>query len=120
MMLNYNGRILVLIMRVMFLYGCTSAKGVEVRRYVDIKDRVDQNMEEGNAGYLGGTPQPEDRSDIRKTRKIYVVEVSQGDLEEEVVVESGPFEETEDTTDEPDNTIEVSKESAEQPSSLVF
>lgn len=81
---------LSIVLGVLFLYGCAATKDVEVRRYIEVKDRVDQNMEEGNAGFLTGTPQPEDRSEIRKTRKIYVVEVSKstGEEAEEVVVES--------------------------------
>lgn len=80
---------LSIILGVLFLYGCAATKDVEVRRYIEVKDRVDQNMEEGNAGFLLGDPQPEDRSEIKKTRKIYVVEVSKGAGEEteEVVVE---------------------------------
>ena len=81
---------LSIILGVLFLYGCAATKDVEVRRYIEVKDRVDQNMEGGNAGFLSGTPQPEDRSEIRKTRKTYVVEVSKrtGEETEEVVVES--------------------------------
>jgi len=97
-----------------FIVGCAS-KGVEVRRYVEVKDRVDQSMD-GNAGYLSGTPQPEDRSGFKSTRKIYVLEVSVGDPTEETVIEDGdegmisndalmeePFYET-------DNFIEVSRD----------
>ena len=82
---------LSIVLGVLFLFGCTATKNVEIRRYVEVKDRIDQNMEGGNAGFLAGTPQPEDRSGIRKTRKTYVVEVSKGDLEEreEVVVIEG-------------------------------
>jgi len=70
---------LVVVLGAMFLYGCAgTAKSFEVRRYVQEKDRVDQSMEGGNAGYLAGTPQPEDRSGFKKTRKTYVIEVSTG------------------------------------------
>jgi nucleoid-associated protein YgaU len=79
---------LSVILGVLFLYGCASSGKVEMRRYVEVKDRIDQDMEEGNAGYIMGTPQPEDRTDIKKTRKIYVLEVSKEDEgEEKVVVE---------------------------------
>jgi len=70
-----------------FIIGCAS-KGVEVRHYVDVKDRVDQEMV-GNAGYLAGDPQPEDRSGFKSTRKIYVLEVSHGNPVEGTVIESG-------------------------------
>ena len=80
---------LSIVLGVLFLYGCAATKDIEVRRYIEVKDRVDQNMEEGNAGFLSGTPQPEDRSGIRKTRKTYVLEVSKSiGEEEEVVVEN--------------------------------
>jgi nucleoid-associated protein YgaU len=81
-----------IVLSLVFVIGCAS-KGVEVRRYVEIKDRVDQTME-GNAGYLTGVPQPEDRSAFRPTRKIYVVEVSQGDVEEETIMEESAVEES--------------------------
>ena len=81
---------LSIVLGVLFLYGCAATKDIEVRRYIEVKDRVDQNMEEGNAGFLSGEPQPEDRSEIRKTRKTYVLEVSKSTAEEteEVIVES--------------------------------
>jgi nucleoid-associated protein YgaU len=112
-----------IVLSLVFVIGCAS-KGVEVRRYVEIKDRVDQTME-GNAGYLTGVPQPEDRSAFRPTRKIYVVEVSQGDVEEETIMEESAVEESrgidgnsavidesdydESDYDESDNFIEVSR-----------
>ena len=81
---------LSIVLGVLFLFGCTATKNVEIRRYVEVKDRVDQSMEEGNAGFLSGTPQPEDRSGIRKTRKTYVIEISKDTAEktEEVLFES--------------------------------
>lgn len=81
---------LSIVLGVLFLFGCTATKNVKIRRYVEVKDRVDQSMEEGNAGFLSGTPQPEDRSGIRKTRKTYVIEISKDTAEEteEVVFES--------------------------------
>ena len=84
-------RNLSIVLGVLFLYGCTATKDIKVRRYVEVKDRVDQSMEEGNAGFLSGTPQPEDRSGIKKTRKTYVLEVSKDAVLEEtgeVAVES--------------------------------
>jgi len=104
---------------VAFLIGCASSD-VETRRYVEIRDRVDQNMEGGNAGFLSGTPQPEDRSEFKKTRKIYVLEVSQGDpVDDTVIAESVP-EETYGFVEEPasyqtDNLIEVSRDAVFSP-----
>jgi len=103
-----------------FLISCAS-KGIEVRRYVEIKDRVDQNME-GNAGYISGEPQPEDRSQYRPTRKIYVLEISQGDVEEETIIDT--VDETNMNDDstfmeysdyDSDNFIEVSRDTASIP-----
>jgi nucleoid-associated protein YgaU len=56
--------------------GCAATKGVETRAYVKVKERVDQDMGGGNQGYLYGKPVPEDRSEYKKTRKIYVLEFS--------------------------------------------
>lgn len=64
------------ILGVMLLYGCAATKGVEVRGYMEDKTRVDQTTEGGNAGYIAGTPKPEDRSQYKKTRRLYVVEFS--------------------------------------------
>lgn len=73
------------ILVVMSFCGCAATRGIEVRRYIDVRDRVDQDME-GNAGFLAGTPQPEDRSEFKKTRKIYVLEVSKDAVTPETVV----------------------------------
>lgn len=62
---------------ILFIYGCGSTS-VGVATYTEDKPRVDQGMEGGNAGYLMGTPKVEDRSQYKKTRKMYVLEVSQG------------------------------------------
>jgi len=105
--------------------GCASGgSGVEVRRYIEVKDRLDQDMGQGNAGFLSGEPQPEDRSTIRKTRKTYVLEVSSGDpVEQDTVVVEEPDESMDDGYDsesrydayeeyETDNYIEVSGDEA--------
>jgi len=110
---------LSIVLGLIFIIGCAS-KGVEVRRYVEIKDRVDQKME-GNAGYLTGDPQPEDRSQFRTTRKIYVLEVSAGDPTEETVVEGvaeGMNDNSalmEDSDYDSSNFIEVSRDSVTVP-----
>ena len=64
---------LCLTMMVLIVAGCSST-GVTTRTYVQEKERVDQEMSGGNFGYLYGQPVPEDRSDYKKTRKVYVVE----------------------------------------------
>lgn len=73
---------ILVVLGALFLYGCASTEKVEVRRFVEVRERVDQDMEAGNAGYISGAPQPDDRSEIRKTRKIYVVEVSKDDAQD--------------------------------------
>lgn len=60
-----------------FVSGCGTT-GIDMRSYTEEKPRVDQEMGEGNAGYLGGAPTPEDRSQYKKTRKTYVLEISKG------------------------------------------
>ena len=106
-----------LLLGILIMTGCTATKDVEVRHYIEVKDRVDQNMEAGNAGFIMGTPQPEDRSDIRKTRKIYVLEVSKPveETEETVVMEDQPADmeeetdmpEEEDLSDESEQMLET-------------
>ncbi len=63
------------------LAGC----GLHARTYVKVRKRVDQEMK-GNFGYLAGTPVPEDRSRYKKTRKMYVLEVTKDPPPVEVVV----------------------------------
>jgi len=67
------------------LAGCTGSK-IGARTYIDERERVDQDMGGGNYGYLMGTPMPEDRSDIKKTRKVYVLEVTKEPNEPEVEI----------------------------------
>lgn len=56
------------------LDGCT-----RVRTYVVDKDRVDQDLSTGNAGYLTGAPSSEDLNQERKmTRQHYVAEIEIG------------------------------------------
>lgn len=75
----FNGLLVVLF--VFFVAGCASSPkskggGITTRAYITDKERVDQAMEGGNFGYLAGTPQAEDRTNVKKTRKVYVVEVT--------------------------------------------
>lgn len=52
-----------------------TTRKIETNFYVEDRKRVDQEMK-GNFGYLQGTPVPEDRSQYKDTRKIYVLEVT--------------------------------------------
>ena len=55
--------VVALLVMLMVLAGCSS-----VRTYTFKKDRVDQGVEEGNKGYLEGTPPPaEDRGELKRT-----------------------------------------------------
>ena len=71
----------------LFLTGC----GVQAKNYVQVRERVDQDIK-GNAGFLMGTPSAKDidRSQIRKTRKVYVLEMSKSDDEEDMTKKSAP------------------------------
>ncbi len=66
------------------LAGCAgSGSAIRTRSYVVEKERVDQNMEGGNYGYIFGTPVPEDRSSYKKTREVYVLEFTKEDVDEQ-------------------------------------
>ncbi len=67
--------------------GCSST-GVTTRTYVEDKERVDQDMSAGNYGYLFGKPVPENREIYKKTRKVYVLELTKEpeQVEEEPLV----------------------------------
>lgn len=80
----------ILFVVVAFVSGCASSgkpTSLKARAYVTDQERVDQSMEGGNFGYLMGTPKPEDRSAYKKTRKVYVLEVSK----EEELPENEPL-----------------------------
>ncbi len=59
------------IIGIVFLAFATAS--CSVRSYVQDKSRVDQEMR-GNAGCLQGSCESVDRSDVKKTRKTYVLE----------------------------------------------
>ena len=68
--------------------SCASSRGFQARAYVDDRPRVDQKMDDGNYGYFSGTPAHEDRSGMKTTRKIYVLEFSKEvEGEEDVIAE---------------------------------
>ncbi len=82
-------QILVVGLTVTLAAGCASTKkqtesmdqdaktkgGISVRTYAEDRPRLDQDMS-GNFGYIVGQGQPEDRSDFKKTQRIYVLEVT--------------------------------------------
>ncbi len=69
-------KIFLCLMMGIVLAGCASVKA---RTYVETKERVDQEPA-GNAGYLFGTPAPQPAP--KKTRQIYVLELTQKTPEE--------------------------------------
>ncbi len=82
-------RTLMLGLTAVLVVGCSSTKksvepvaqgeatkpGITVRGYTEDRPRVDQDMV-GNFGYIFGQGEPEDRSDLKKTKRIYVLEVT--------------------------------------------
>lgn len=62
----------------LFLYGCGSA-GVHVVTYGQDRPRVDQEISGmDNAGYVGGTMKSSTIYERKKTRRVYVMEISKG------------------------------------------
>ncbi len=62
----------------LFLYGCGSS-GINIRTYAEDRPRVDQEIAGmGNAGYIGGSMRDSTLAERKKTRKVYVMEVSKG------------------------------------------
>jgi len=68
---------------VFILVGC----GVQMRSYTQVRERVDQEPS-GNAGYLMGTAPATDTTNVKKTRKVYVVEFSKEEQEEDLATAS--------------------------------
>ncbi len=70
----------------------TAQKSLEVQTYVVDKERVDQDLQAGNSGYLQGTPKPTDRGALKTTRKVYVLEVTKNprDVQEAEVAAAAP------------------------------
>ena len=62
----------------LFLYGCGSS-GINVTTYAEDRPRVDQEISGmGNAGYIGGSMQASNITERKKTRKVYLMEISKG------------------------------------------
>jgi nucleoid-associated protein YgaU len=76
-MFKHKVGLLLLVLIVVTVVGCAGS-GVTTRTYVEDKERVDQKMDESgyNYGYIQGTPKAEDRSEYKKTRKIFVLEMT--------------------------------------------
>ncbi len=76
-------RTLVYVFLGMIIGGCASVKA---RGYVETRKRVDQEID-GNAGYLKGTP-PEPTAPTKKTRDVYVLEITQKTPDEDEPMKS--------------------------------
>ena len=62
----------------LFLCGCGSS-GINIKTYAQDRPRVDQDISGmDNAGYIGGSMQSSTLAERKKTRKVYVMEVSKG------------------------------------------
>ena len=83
-----------------FLFLVFLISGCTARAYTHVRQRVDQETV-GNAGYLYGTPPPQDRSSIRKTRKTYVLEIQKKDKKEEQALKEVESSSTKITTSSP-------------------
>lgn len=57
------------------LGGCGATREVQIRSYMQDMQRVDQNRDAGNAGYIMGAP-VDDGKEYKKTRKVYILEVN--------------------------------------------
>ena len=99
-----------------FLTGCSSS-GVSARSYVKVKERVDQEMTGGNYGYFQGTPVAADRSNLAKTRNVYVMEFTKETPQEDgssVIVL--PPRKVYESTPEPESTVSPQSKSVVLPS----
>lgn len=76
---NVLGLIMMLVLAVV-VTGC----GVKTRAYIDDRERVDIQPT-GNAGYLMGTPPPDAGKVDKKTRKVFVLEVTKDTPEDPVI-----------------------------------
>jgi nucleoid-associated protein YgaU len=72
---KFNFKALMVVLAAGVLAGCSTVKQIEVRSYIQDKERVDQEME-GNAGYIFGTPKEPVVKSAKTTRRVYVVEFS--------------------------------------------
>ena len=106
-MLKRSGFIPVLLFAaILALPGCT-----RVRTYVVEKDRVDQDLTTGNAGYLMGTPKESDIPKDRKlTRQTYVTEIELGGVPKRAKKTTGSGETMKvEASQEPPNQVVIEK-----------
>lgn len=69
---------LVLVLLGALVAGCASTQqgGLSTRTYAVDQEREDQEMSGGNFGYINGAPVAPDRSGVKNTRRVYVMEVT--------------------------------------------
>ena len=93
------------ILCVFFLSGCT------VRTYKVTKDRIDQDLSQGNRGFIAGTPPPE--GERKLTRQVQTVEI---ELPSILKSKSRVKEQArEEAVEEKAETAEAVEKSVEQP-----
>lgn len=109
---------------IVLVNGCSST-GVSVRSYVEDRPRVDQDLE-GNTGFYSGKPREKvDVVERKKTRKVYVVEVSKEAVPEKQkkanVVQQEESAQEMSSNEEKINEVAIPAESAvvENPKSVV-
>lgn len=104
---RYSVQLLSLIILSVLVAGCQTAKKVEVRAYMQDKERIDQELS-GKVGNWESAPDvvaPEVR---KETRRIYVVEVSKE-------AEDGPYDDkvvTMESSNEPEKDAEYARENS--------
>ncbi|MBU2541305.1 MAG: LysM peptidoglycan-binding domain-containing protein [Candidatus Omnitrophica bacterium] len=93
-----NDAVLAVVLTFCFLFLASLLSGCIVRTYTVTKERVDQEVA-GNEGYIqGNIPAKDVSKDIKKTRKVNVVEI---ELQSPIKFERGlPKPKTETTQDE--------------------
>lgn len=100
-----------------FLIGCKTMKpDIKVRTYTVEEPRVDQNLTQGNRGYLMGSPKDTDRDKNRKTtRTKCVAEIEFGSTVKKRDVEENKIEVVDlEVTQEPDNEYLIEETDIEE------
>jgi nucleoid-associated protein YgaU len=76
---RYTKEVLLSGIVALLVTGCSSTQSYQTRAYIDTPNRVDQEREGGNRGYLTGKPKA-DTGDHKKTRQVFVVELSKEEV----------------------------------------
>lgn len=107
---------------VSFLAGCkTGTSPIQMRTYTVEEPRVDQNLDEGNRGYLMGKPKDTEKDKNRKlTRTKYVAEIEFGsDVKDEVGNDVAREDVAVEIAQEPENDFLIEETVVEEKSVVV-